>query len=101
MALLSVSFTAPLWEYEGPAAWFFVSLPPEVADEIADLVADRATAFGSVRVGVRVGGTQWSTSLFPDKQRETYVLPMKRAVREAEGLVEGGAVPVQLEVLAT
>ena len=98
MAPLTVSFTAPLWEYEGPAAWFFVSLPAALADEIADLVADRSKAFGSVRVDVRVGGTRWATSLFSDKQQGTYVLPVKKAVREAEELSDGDAVAVQLEV---
>lgn len=89
-------FAEPLWEYEGPASWFFVSLPTDIADEIADLTDGRTGGFGSVRVHVRVGGSGWSTSLFPSKQNGTYVLPMKKAVRVAEGLADGDIVPIEI-----
>ena len=89
-------FAAKLWEYDGPASWFFVSVPKDVADEIADLTDGRTGGFGSVRVHVRAGGTRWSTSLFPSKQNATYVLPVKRAVRLAEGLDDGDLVDVEI-----
>lgn len=96
----SFAFSATLWPYEGPAAWYFVSLPTDVADDIAD-VADarsdrRSSGFGSVRVSARVGETTWSTSLFPDSSRGTYLLPVKKAVRVAEGLADGDEVDVSL-----
>lgn len=91
-------FTAELWEHDGPAAWCFVDLPHDAADDIADLADDR-TAFGSVRVEVTVGATTWRTSLFPDRKRATYVLPMKRAVRAAEVLEVGDEVRVHLRLL--
>lgn len=89
-------FSSPLWEYDGPAAWFFVSLPADIADEIAQRSEGRTNGFGSVRVEVQVGGTRWSTSLFPDKRQRTYVLPVKRSVREAETLTDGQDVDVVL-----
>ena len=95
---MQVSFRATVWPYDGPAAWYFVSLPPEVADEIADRFADRSAAFGSVRVQATIGGTTWATSLFPDKRSGTYLLPVKQAVRTAEGLLEGTPVTVHLVV---
>lgn len=93
------SFTAPVWEHKGAGAWHFLSLPEEVADEIEERYGHRTTGFGAVRVRVRVGGTAWSTSLFPDAKRSTYVLPVKKAVRQAEGLVAGSAAEIELEVL--
>ena len=48
----------------------------DVVDEIGDLMEGRTEGFGSVPVHVALGATQWSTSLFPDKQRGTYVLPV-------------------------
>ena len=27
-------FSAELWQYDGPSAWYFVSLPPDIADDI-------------------------------------------------------------------
>lgn len=95
------TFEAELWRWQGDAAWHFVSLPEDVADTIEFAAeADGLTrGFGSVRVEVTVGATTWRTSLFPDAERGTYILPVKRAVRDAEGLVEGGPVPVSLTPL--
>ncbi len=93
------SFAAPVWEHEGEAAWYFLSLPERVADEIADLAEGRTSGFGSVRVAVSIGSSAWSTSLFPDSKRGTYVLPLKKAIRLAEGLGTGSVADVTLTVL--
>jgi hypothetical protein len=55
--------------------------------------------FGAVKVRVRVGGSRWSTSIFPDSTQGAYVLPVKKAVRTAEGLSEGDPVEVELEIV--
>jgi hypothetical protein len=91
-------FRGELWEYDGPAAWHFVSLPPEVADDIREQVAPDASAFGSIRVEATVGSTRWRTSLFPDKARRTYLLPIKRGVRLVEDLETGDVVIVTLQI---
>ena len=78
-AMSSFSFTAKVWEHEGPAAWHFVSLPEDVADEIEATFGHRARGFGSQRVEVTIGATTWSTSIFPDRTRGTYVLPVKKS----------------------
>ena len=56
-------FTAELWRHEGEASWWFVTVPPEVSDDVRE---ERVAApgFGSV-LRVTVGGTTWSTSVFP------------------------------------
>ena len=59
----------------------------------------RDADFGAVRVRVTVGATTWSTSVFPDSKQGSYVLPVKKAVRVAEGLDDGDDVEVTLEVL--
>lgn len=94
-------FTAPLWRWNGAAAWHFTTLPHDVADAIEELAAPTRRGFGSVRVEVRVGDTAWRTSLFPDTKAESYVLPVKRAVRDAERLVEGDQLLVHLRLLDT
>lgn len=93
------SFSAELWEWEAQASWFFVSVPEEIADDIEELHGAHAGGFGSIRVKVAVGGSRWATSLFPDKKRGTYVLPVKKPVRVAEGLEVGDRVPVTLTVV--
>jgi len=92
------SFTARVWEHEGEGSWFFLTVPEEVADEIEDRYAHRAGGFGAVKVRVRIGDSRWSTSLFPSKQLGSYILPVKKAIRTAEGLDAGSEPEVELEV---
>jgi Domain of unknown function (DUF1905) len=93
------SFTAPVWEYDGQAAWHFISLPEPDADEIDEVYGHRAKGFGSIRVRVTIGTTTWDTSIFPDNKRATYILPIKKAVRTAQNLTDGRTASVRLEVL--
>ena len=91
-------FEAELWLWDGDAAWHFVTLPPDVSDDVLEQ-ARAPRGFGSVRVRVTVGGTTWSTSVFPDSRRKAFLLPVKKDVRRREGLEVGDPVAVQLEVL--
>lgn len=78
--------------------WFFAALPEELSADIREIPRPRR-GFGSVRVEARIGTTTWRTSIFPDASMGAYVLPLKRSVREAEGIGEDGVVAVWLEVL--
>ena len=99
----SFCFTADLWRYTGEAAWYFVTLPHDVADDVDELASETPDGsrrgFGSVRVEVTVGATTWRTSLFPDSASASFVLPVKKAVRLAEDLDDGSPVAVRLTVL--
>lgn len=92
------TFSSALWEYGGSNTWVFVTLPLELSDEIADLVP-KQPGFGSVRVAVQVGSTDWATSLFPDRKLASYVLPVKRSVRDREQLSIGDTVQVRIQLL--
>ena len=91
-------FTAELWPYEGEAAWWFLTVPVDVSDDLRERTEGLRRGFGSVRVQVTIGGTSWSTSVFPDSKQGTYVLPVKKAVRVREELEEGDQVDVALEL---
>lgn len=98
--MLSFTFTAEVWFAEH--SWVFLTVPDDVSDEIVDLLdslEQPRRGFGSVKVEVTVGDTTWSTSLFPDKGRGAYILPVKKAVRDAEHIDGGDAVVVSLTVL--
>ncbi|MGW3043907.1 DUF1905 domain-containing protein [Kitasatospora sp. NPDC001159] len=94
-------FDAELWIWAARRAdsWTFVSLPVEASEEIRDLVGGARRGFGSLRVRVTVGGSTWTTSIFPDSARGCFVLPVKRAVRKAEALVAGDIATVAVELL--
>jgi hypothetical protein len=97
------TFTAPLWRWTArkesgdSGAWCFVTLPPEVADEVRQR-AGEPRGFGSVRVRAEVSGTSWDTSVFPDAASDGFVLPVKKAVRVAAGVGEGDDLTVSLSI---
>jgi hypothetical protein len=87
-----------LWEARRSDSWTFVTVPPEHSDELRARSGPPG-GFGSIRVEVRVGGSVWRTSVFPDKESGCYVLPIKAAVRRAEHLESGDTARVRLTVL--
>jgi hypothetical protein len=93
-------FRAELWPWQTRRdLWTFVTVPDDASEEIAVLGEGMRRGFGSVPVRVRVGTTTWRTSVFPQSSAGPYVLPVKRAVREANDVDVGDEVDVWLEVL--
>jgi hypothetical protein len=88
-----------IWDARRTDSWTFVTLPAEASDEIRDRFGGTRRGFGSVRVRVTVGGTAWSTSIFPSSGDGRYVLPIKRAVRDAAGLGVGDTVGVTVQLV--
>ena len=94
-----VEFRAEAFRWDARSdAWFFVALPVELSAEIRE-IPRIPRGFGSARVRATIGSTTWRTSIFPDAGRNAYVLPLKRAVRDAEGVSEGDEVHVHLQIL--
>ncbi len=92
-------FEAPVWLYSAASSWHFVALPPEVADDVEQAAGSNTGGFGSVRVEVTIGTSVWRTSLFPDSKRKTYLLPLKKPIRAAQGLEVGSVAKVRLQLL--
>ncbi|WP_022888579.1 DUF1905 domain-containing protein [Agromyces italicus] len=92
---MRVDFTAVIYEWSARRNWFFVDVPPEPSADISDRPR-MPRGFDSARVTATVGGTTWSTSIFP--LGGTYALPLKRAVLKAEQIGEGDEIEVELIV---
>jgi hypothetical protein len=75
----------------------FAALPEQVSDEI-DAAAAVKGGFGSVKVIVGLGAHTWTTSVFPDSTRACYVLPIKKAIRKAEGVDLGDVVSLRIDL---
>nr|WP_203139182.1 DUF1905 domain-containing protein [Microbacterium sp. JZ31] len=94
---MRIEFEAKVYRWDARTeSWFFLDVPADISSDLRELPAP-PRGFGSLRVEARIGGTTWRTSIFPG--RETYALPLKRAVRDAERLAEGEAATVHLHVL--
>ena len=93
---MEIEFEAPVWYWRGPSPFYFVSVPAEQAAQLRAVSSLVTYGWGMVPVQALVGATRWKTSMFP--KNGSYVLPLKDAVRRAEGLGEGDVVQVRLWV---
>lgn len=85
-----------VWLHTGEAGWHFVTMPPDVADDVRARSAASVRPFGTVPARVTLGSTSWSTSLFADTRSGSYLLPIKAAALRREGVAEGDVVAVQI-----
>lgn len=93
--------TATLWRWQtpkAPASWYFLTIDGQTAAEIRYAALGQTGGFGSIRVAARIGGTGWTTSLFPHRESGGFILPVKAAVRKTEAIGEGDAVELELRI---
>lgn len=89
-----------VWLYPGDlAAWHFVNVDKEQSAKMREKQGKAKRGFGSIPVKVTIGKTTWKTSVFPDKQSATYLLPLKASVRRAEGIEAGELITFTLETV--
>lgn len=85
-----------VWLYDGAGGWHFVTLPKGPAQELRGAF-DTGRGWGAIPVRVTLGATTWTTSIFPEKESGSYVLPLKADVRKAEGIKAGATVEFVLQ----
>ena len=93
---MNIEFTGMIWFWKGPAPWFFVTVPAEQSRDLKAISELVTYGWGVIPVHVRIGKTEWQTSLFP--KDGLYLVPIKASVRKAEHLEEGDTVALRLEV---
>jgi hypothetical protein len=95
---MAYTVKATVWLYPGDAAWHFVNVDKKVSEKIRKAIGRNTRGFGSVPVSVTIGKTTWQTSVFPDKQSGTYLLPLKKHVRMKEEIAAGDAIRFTLRI---
>lgn len=91
---MELSFDGDVVEWHGPSPYVFVRVPAEESDEIHGVSRELTYGWGCIPVGVRLGGSERTTALMPKDGR--YLVPLRRAFREAERVDVGDGVPVTL-----
>jgi Domain of unknown function (DUF1905) len=93
---MQLQFSGEIFFWRGPAPWHFVTVPEAECREIAAAASLVTYGWGMIPVGVRIGGTEWTTSLWP--KDGSYIVPLKTWVRKAEQIDVGDTVSVRLTV---
>lgn len=91
--------TEKMFLYLGETAnWHFLPITKKVGLEIKEKFGKNAKGFGSLPVHVTIGGSVWTTSIFPDRHSGSYLLPVKAKIRKAEDIEAGEKVKFSIKV---
>jgi hypothetical protein len=98
MAKAEYQLRSKVMVYPGMASWRFTGIPQKEGKEIKKTFGTHARGWGSLPVSVTIGKTTWDTSIFPDTQSGSYVLPLKAKVRKTEGIEDDSVVSFSLRL---
>jgi hypothetical protein len=93
---VDLEFSGEIWSWRGPAPYHFVTVPDDECGALEAAAPLVSYGWGVIPVAARIGGTEWTTSLFP--KDGGYLVPLKDAVRKAERLALGDLVTIRLVV---
>jgi len=95
---MEYSFRAKVWKYQGPAGWYFVTLPKLLSKKIRRLHGPAEEGWGRLKTIAKVGKSKWDTSIWHDSRAEGYILPIKAMIRKAESVKVDSRIVVVLEL---
>ncbi len=93
---MELTVSGEVWWWHGPAPFHFVTVSDADAEELKAISPDVSYGWGMIPVAGTLGGTSFTTSLWP--KDGSYVVPLKDAVRAAEDVELGDVVTVELRV---
>ena len=93
---VDTTFCAEVFEWRGPAPFYWLLLPEDAADYVRAQAAAATYGWGAIPVCVRIGTTEWETSLLP--RSGGYALPLRKDVRLKERIDDGDRVAVGMSV---
>ena len=94
---MNIEFSGKIWYWRGPSPYYFVTVPGEESGNLKVISGLATYGWGMIPVMVRIGTTEWKTSLWP--KEGLYIVPLKDSVRKAENLDQGDEVAVRLSPL--
>jgi hypothetical protein len=103
MAGMRYEFESTLVPWEARRElWVFAHLPVEISEELDDAPLPRG-GFNSIKVTATLGSSRWSTSIFPLSDSAgsdgTFVLAIKKSIRQREGVDLGDTVRIGIETM--
>lgn len=89
-------FSGEVWYWRGPSPFHFVSVPELESSKISDISKFLTYGWGVIPVSVKVGDTEWTTSLIP--KDGLYLVPLKNIIRASENINLGDVIEVRLSL---
>lgn len=93
---MELTVTGDIFEWRGPAPFLFVAVPDALSGDIRASARIVSYGWGVIPATCVLGGTTWTTSLFPKNGR--YLIPIKKIVQTAEQVTAGAVVTIRLRI---
>lgn len=93
---MRIEIVAELIFWHGPSPFLFAPVPADISKTIKELSAQLSYGWGCIPVMVRLGKTEWKTSLMP--KDGVYLVPIKTLVQKKEDVSAGSLVKLALDL---
>jgi len=85
-----------IWYWRGPAPFHFVTVPAAESELIHEIASVVTYGWGMIPASVTVGETTTTTALWP--KDDGYIVPIKKALQDREGLGVDDVIEVVLDI---
>jgi len=82
----------------GQGMYFVTEIPKDVSLAVRRTYGVSPRGFGAVPVTITVGNTTWTTSIFPDRRSQTYLLLLNKKVRQQEQIIESDIIKIAIKL---
>jgi hypothetical protein len=93
---MEFEFEAEVFEWRGPAPFFFAATPDEVSQEIEELKRELTYGWGVIPAKLTIGAATVTTSLIP--KNGSFYVPLKDAIRKPNKIELGDHIQILLEL---
>lgn len=93
---MELVFSGEVWFWRGPPPFHFVTVPLEYGADIRAIAGEVTYGWGMNPCEVTVGTTTFETALWP--KNETYIVGLKKAVRDRERIAIDDDITVVLRI---
>ena len=94
--MLKFEISGTVIEWRGPAPFYFLPTPLEVTEEIETYKRELTYGWGVIPSDINIGSIEFYTALIP--KDGSYLVPLKKAVREATKIDLGSRVKVKIRI---
>lgn len=80
-------FSAKVYQYSSSAemsGWTVVFFPRDMALNLRNNFKSLEEGWGRMKVTAKIGDSEWQTAIWFDTKQDTYLLPLKAAIRKKE-----------------
>lgn len=84
---------ARVWRWPGDGGWHFVTLDKKLFNSIRTKYGK-----GMIKINGQIGKSKFETSLLPHTQSQSYLIAIKKSVRQSEGILEGDMINIKFEI---